>query len=103
MTPDTTQKYISYVIQYANVAKNYIGEHSVDAQTIALSINQISTTALLAIDRINKGDITTFPQLMVACSPIGDALFEQIVNDKDYEYQMNEWANRQREAHELPY
>jgi len=103
MTPTQTQKYISYVIQYAHVAKNYIGENSLDSQTIALSINQISTTALLAIDRINKGDITTFAQLMVACSPIGDALFEQIVNDKDYEHQMNEWAERQKEFHELPY
>jgi hypothetical protein len=99
----TPQRYISYVIQYANVAKNYIGENSLDSQTIALSINQISTTALLAIDRINKGDITTFPQLMVACSPIGDALFEQIVNDKDYTDYMNEQDAKQRGEHELPY
>jgi len=103
MIPTQKEKYISYVIQYAHVAKNYIGEHSIDAHKIPSSINQISTTALLAIDRINKGDITTFAQLMVACSPIGDALFEQIVNDKDYEYQMNEYADRQKEFHELPY
>ena len=99
----TPQRYISYVINYANIAKNYIGEHSLDAQTIALTLNQITTAALLAIDRINKGDITDYNQLIEACSPIGDALFDQLVNDKDYENQMNEWANRQKEFHELPY
>ena len=99
----TPQRYISYVINYANIAKNYIGEHSLDAQTIALTLNQITTAALLAIDRINKGDITDYNQLIEACSPIGDAFFDQLVNDKDYENQMNEWANRQKEFHELPY
>ena len=99
----TPQRYISYVINYANIAKNYIGEHSLDAQTIALTLNQITTAALLAIDRINKGDITDYNQLIEACSPIGDALFDQLVNDKDYTDYMNEQEAKQREAHELPY
>ena len=103
MTPTQTQKYISYVINYAHITKNYIGEHSLDAQTIALTLNQITTAALLAIDRINKGDITDYNQLIEACSPIGDALFDQLVNDKDYTDYMNEQEAKQREAHELPY
>lgn len=99
----TPQRYISYVINYANIAKNYIGENSLDSQTIALTLNQITTAALLAIDRINKGDITDYNQLIEACSPIGDALFDQLVNDKDYTDYMNEQEAKQREAHELPY
>ena len=103
MTPDQKQLFISYVVNYANTAKNHIHEHSLDFQTIAVSLNQISSVALVVIDRINKGDIVDYTTLVEACSPIGDAFFDQLCNDKQYEYSMNEWADRQREFHELPY
>lgn len=99
----TPTRYISYVINYANFAKNYIHEHSLDAQTITVTLNEITTCALLAIDRINKGDITDYTQLIEACSPIGDSLFDQLNNDKDYTDHLEEESLRQREAHELPY
>ena len=99
----TPTRYISYVINYANIAKNHINEHSLDFQTIALSLNQISSVALVVIDRINKGEITNYAQLVEACSPIGDALFDQVNNDQDYTDYMNEEALKQREEHELPY
>jgi hypothetical protein len=103
MTPAQTQMFISYVVNYANIAKNHIHEQSIDAQTIAVSLNQISTVALVVIDRINKGDIADYTTLVEACSPIGDAFFDQLCNDKQYEYQMNEYAERQKEFHEIPY
>jgi hypothetical protein len=103
MTPTTTQRFISYVVNYANIAKNHIHEQSIDAQTIEVSLNQISTVALVVIDRINKGDIIAFSDLVEACSPIGDALFEQLTNDMDYSYYANELAEQQREGYELAY
>ena len=99
----TPQRYISYVINYANIAKNYIHEQSLDAQTITVTLNQITTTALVVIDRINKGELTDYTELVEACSPIGDALFDQLNNDKDYTDYMNEQDAKQRDAHELPY
>jgi|APGre2960657404_1045060.scaffolds.fasta_scaffold137377_2 hypothetical protein len=103
MTPAQTQMFISYVVNYANIAKNHIHENSIDAQSIEASLNQISTVALVVIDRINKGDIADYTTLVEACSPIGDAFFDQLCNDKQYEYHMNEWAERQKEFHEIPY
>ena len=99
----TPTRYITYVINYANIAKNYIHENSVGPTAITTSLNQISTTALVVIDRINKGEITNYAQLVEACSPIGDALFDQVNNDQDYTDYMNEEALKQREEHELPY
>jgi len=103
MTPESTQRFISYVVNYANVAKNHIHENSLDSQSIANSLNDIQSCALNVIARINKGDITKFYDLREACSPIGDAFFHQLCNDEDYVFKMNEWCDRQREGHELPY
>jgi len=103
MTPTQTQKFIEYVINYSNNLRNHISENSFGDVSISASLNSIASTALVVIARINKGDITTFSALIEACSPMGDDYFTQVCNDIDYEYQMNEWANRQREAHELPY
>jgi len=103
MTPESTQRFIGYVITYANTAKNYIHENSLDSQSIANSLNDIQSCALNVIARINKGDITKFYDLREACSPIGDALFHQLCNDDDFVFKMNEWADRQREEHEIPY
>lgn len=103
MTPATTQKFIEYVINYSNVIRNHISENSINNDSIQASLNSIQTSALMVIDRINKGEITTFVALCQACLPMGDSLFVQLCNDKDYEYYMNEYAERQKEFHELPY
>jgi hypothetical protein len=103
MTPAKTQRLISYVINYAQVAKNHIHENSIDARSITNTLNDIQSCALLVIDRINKGDIIAFSNLVEACSPIGDALFEQLTNDMDYSYYANELAEQQREGYELAY
>lgn len=99
----TPQRYINYVLNYTNIVKNYIHEQSLDAQTIANSLNEITSTALVVIDRINKGELTTYPELLEACSPIGDSFFDQLNNDKDYTDYMNEQSLKQRQEHELPY
>ena len=103
MTPAQTQMFISYVVNYANIAKNHIHEHSIDTQSIEASLNQISTVALVVIDRINKGDIANYTTLVEACSPIGNAFFNQLCNDEEYAWLMNETALQQREGHEIPY
>jgi hypothetical protein len=103
MTHSQTQRFISYVVNYVNIVKNHIGENSIASQTITVSLNEIMTCALTVISRINKGDITDYATLVEACSPIGDAFFDQLCNDKDYEYYLNELATNQRDEHELPY
>ena len=103
MTPAQTQKFIEYVINYSNTLRNHISENSHGDVSISASLNSIASTALVVIDRINKGEITTFSALIEACSSMGDDFFTQICNDMDYEYQMNEWADRQREFYELTY
>jgi len=103
MTPAQNQKFIDYVINYSNVIRNHISENSISDTAIEASLNNIQTCALMVIDRINKGEITNFVALCQACLPMGDSLFVQLCNDKDYEYQMNEWASKQREGHEIPY
>ena len=97
------QRLIDYVINYVFVLKNYIHEKSSDYQTINVTVNQMSTKALMIINKINKGYITNYAQLMSACSDISEAFFDQMCNDKDYVDSVNEEALKQREAHELPY
>jgi hypothetical protein len=103
MTPAQTQKYIEYVINYSNILRNHISENSFGDVSISASLNSIASTALVVVDRINKGEITTFSALIEACSAMGDDFFTQICNDIDYEYHMNELASRERELYELPY
>jgi len=103
MTPAQTQKFIGYVINYSNTLRNHISENSISDNSIEAHLHCIASNALLVIDRINKGDIITMSELTEACSSMGDNLFIQLCNDMDYEYHMNEWAERQKEFHELPY
>lgn len=103
MTPATTQRFIGYVINYSNTLRNHISENSISDDSIEAHLHCIASNALLVIDRINKGDIITMNELAEACSSMGDNLFIQLCNDMDYEYQMNEYAERQKEFHQMPY
>jgi len=89
---ETKQKLISYVVQYAFTLTNKINEECIAPNTISYTLFKINANAVQLINQINEGTITTISQLAVACNPMGQAYFEQIVEDQKYSEYLNERA-----------
>lgn len=89
---NTKQELISYVVQYAFTLTNKINEDSIASNTISYTLFKINANALQLVNQINEGTITTITQLAVACNPMGQSYFEQIVEDQKYTNYLNERA-----------
>lgn len=99
----TQKEMIDAVVHYAYTLTNLIGENSIADKTIAHNLFKINNNALGVIKQINLGNIHSAVQLAAACNPMGQVYFEQLMEDQRYSDDMDEWAARQREFHELPY
>lgn len=98
---ETKEKLIRYVVQYAFTLTNKVNEDCVAPNTISYTLFKINANALQLINQINEGTITTISALAVACNPMGQAYFEQIVEDEKYADYLNERAKE--ENWPLPY